>query len=377
MADDVRACFAVLALSIGLAASARAQTEAPRAPTTMVWFAPADAPAAVHSARDALAERARRAGVAFVDRSPSPPPPPKAPGLVRRGIDAYDGLRPAEALAALDEAALEVAETGADGLEPAELSDLFLYRALTHTQRGDSERAWDDLVRAATLDPARSLDPARFPTRAVEAFERARDAVRARPRAKLGVTTPAGCRVSLDGAPFSAATVEVVPGDHYLRALCPGYVAWGARIAVGPDGAEVTPTLVADGPPRDDELVATARRQGAGLLVIAEVALAPPSPPILALRRVDLGSGRTVADTRVALDAGGAATADALAAWQRLVAGPVPIDGPPPPRTRWYRSPWFWGLAGAAISAAILVPIVLAQDGGGAAGATLDLGRPW
>jgi hypothetical protein len=339
----------------------------------VVWFSPPDPPDSVVAARDALADRSRRAGLAWLDVSPPAAAAPRAPEHLRRGLEAYDGLRFDEALAAFDAAAEEIAATGADGLSPAELSDVFLYRGLTYTQRGDSARAWDDLVRAAVVNPARTLDPLRFPPRAVEAFQRARDQVAAQARATLTLSAPAGCAVRVDAAPAASAAITVAPGDHYVRVVCAGHAPWGARVTVDGAGAHVTPALQRVAPP---PMLERARARGARGVILATVSLDADVPATLTLEKVDAQTGKVSDRTTVALPPGGAATPDAVAAFERLLAGPVEPPPPPPRPRRFYQKPWVWGLAGAAVATAIILPFALSGGGDGPSAVDADFGKP-
>jgi hypothetical protein len=348
------------------------------APGLVVFHAPADAPASVLAARDALAARARRAGIAWIDRSPSAAPTPQAPALHRQAIEAYEALRFDEALAALDAAIGEAEHTGAAGLTAAELSDLFLYRGLTYTQRGDQARAWDDLVRAAVLDPARVLDPLRFPTRAVEAFGRARASVAQEARGELVVAAPAGCEVVVDGA-AAAARVAVPYGEHFVRVGCAGRRPWGTRVTLAAASTAVTPALVADAPPSDAELKALAAGERAQELLLVTVALAPGAPPVLSVVRVDARSGKAGVRASVALAPGGAATPDAEAAFERVL---TPVGTSPPGSARtepraWWHSPWVWAGVGAVVATAIVLPIALASGDSSSSGDVIVRPSGW
>ena len=148
-------------------------------PPIIVFVGPSDGPPEVAEARQALDGLARRRGTVLIDLTPKPPAKPRARSHLRRGVDAYLAFKYDDALRAFDLGLAEAAATGADGLDPSQLSDLLLYRALTEAQRGDSTKAWDDFVRSAAVDPTRRLDPVRFPPRASETFTRAVGAVSA------------------------------------------------------------------------------------------------------------------------------------------------------------------------------------------------------
>jgi len=354
----VRRCLALAAVAVSVsAAPVRA------APAVAVFHA-AGAGADVAAARDAMAAEARAAHVAWIDATPAPPAPPATGQLLRRGLDAYDALRFEPAATALDGVIAELATTGGDGLSPAELSDAFLYRGLARIQLGDAARAWDDLVGAAILDPVRVLDPVRFPPRAVEAFERARQAVAELPRDPVTVAAPAGCRVTLDGAERSSA--ELLRGPHFASVRCPGRSPWGARIVVaGPETITAAPAPVAG--PDEREVLVQARALGGDAVLVTVTGAAP----VALLRRIGL-DGRERGRATVALTGTGAPQ---LAA--RTLAGLL-VDAAPPAPRRWWQSRWVWAAGGAAVAAAVLVPIAVAAGDGATPQVTLRPdGLPW
>ena len=323
----------------------------------VVFHGPAAPSERAAAARERAAAAARDARKAWLDLSPAPAPAPAAPERLRAGVDAYEELRWDQAKSALDDAIAEAAHTGGAGLTTAELSDAFLYRGLVHTQRGDTTAAWDDLVRAATIVPARTLDPLRFPTRAIEAFDRARAAVAAQARATLTVDAP-GCEVWIDGAAGAAA--EVPHGDHFVRAVCPGRAPWGQRLAVTGDAA-VTPSFEVAPPPDDAAIGTLARERGVAEVLVVVVAESGEAAPTAALRVVD-AAGAASRGSSYTLDGGGG-----LAALDRglvdALAAPIEV-APPPARRRWWRSPWLWAGVAAAATAAVILPLTLGDEGG-------------
>jgi hypothetical protein len=276
-------------------------------------------------------------------------------------VEAYEALRFDEGLADLDAALAEAALTGAAGLSTAELSDLYLYRGLVYTQRGDLGRAWDDLVRAAVVDPARVLDPLRFPPRAVEAFHRATERVAAGPRGELVVQAPAGCDVAIDGAAAPARMATLPFGEHLVRVTCAARKPWATRATIAAAATTVTAAPQAEAPPSDGDLVELGRGRAAAAVALVVVSAAGGAPPSVTARVVDSASGRVRARASTGL-AGGAAAVELL---DRLLAPAAP----PPRGRRWYQRGWVWGLAGAAAAGALLLPFAL--DGGEAGDVTL------
>lgn len=330
----------VCALAIATPAAA-----APAADVVIMWTAEPSAPVTA-----AITDAARRAGAAVIDTSPAPTERPNLRPLVERGIDAYGALEVETALTALDTAAEQVDHTGAAGLDTVALGDLFLYRGLIHAHRGDDARAWDDFVTAATIEPTRVLDPARFPPRAVEQHGRALAAIATRLRGRVTLA-PATCRIQIDGAPVTAGSVELGFGRHWLRAECAGHEPTGRRIEV--DRAELALDVAgrAIAPPTDDELVIQGRSAGARAFVVVAI-----RGGVAIVRRIGIDGreqDRASVTTTGARDAG--PVADAVT---RLLAAPAVA------RRAWYRSGWVWAAAGAAIASAILIPIALGNSGG-------------
>lgn len=329
-------------------------------PPLIVFHAAWDPPSEVVAARAAVAAAARDAGAAFLDVTPAPPPPPAAATLLARAVESYDALRYDEALEKLDAALAEVGRSGAAGLGPAELSDLHLYRGLVVLQRGDTSRAWDDLVHSAMVDPARILDPLRFPPKALAAFQRAAREVKAQPRGTLAVASGPGCRAFVDAREVADLPPELPFGMHYVRVQCPGAAA-GATVLLSQSHLEVPLAPAPPAAPSDESAVALAHARGARTVIVVAATRSSGAPPTVWLRLREVPSGRPLADASVALDPGGSAAADARAATVRLVdraTGAVKLDLSPPPRP-WYEKPWVWGVAAAAVTAAILLPFAV------------------
>jgi len=343
----VRRCLVVCAV---LAAGSPVRA-APAADVVVAW-----SPAALGPVGDAISDIASRAGASYVDASPEAVSLPDPRPLIKRGIAAYGSLEFDAALTALDAAAGIVDQTGGALADTATLGDLFLHRALTHTQRGDDSRAWDDFIIAAGLDPTRVLDPAGFPPRAVDRFQQARAQVAATPRGRIkliGLIGPAGCRIRVDGAPISGAELELVFGRHWLDAACDGRQPVRQRLAVDRAAFEVPIAGSEVKPPDDAALLIQARTAAAraivGVTVVGRIAVA---------RRLGVDGKE---QDRVSLSLRGAPAADARTvalAVGRLLAPPPPEVKPP-----WYRSRWAWAAAGAVAASAILIPLAVRGDG--------------
>jgi hypothetical protein len=306
---------------------------APKADLVVVW-APGLRTAPVEAA-------AKRAGAAVIDTSPKPAGAAATAQLVAAGVQAYEGLEFDKAWQNLERARSEADRTGADGLTQAQLSDLFLYRALVRSQQGDDANGWEELVAANTIDPTRELDPGRFPPRVRSDFERARETVKTKPRGKLTVQAPEGCATNVDGRP-APGPIDLVVGQHWVSTRCPDRQPEGFRIELTGDvrlPVEPRPFL----PPSDTELLVQARTVGARAFVAVEV-----RGGVATARLVGL-DGRERDRRTIQINGDLAPLAEGI---ESLLA--------PPPERHWYRSRWVWAVGGAAVAAAILVPLTAA-----------------
>lgn len=297
----------------------------------------------------ALAEAAGRAGASYVDASPAPVALPDPRPLIRRGIAAYTQLELEQAATALDTAVDIVDQTGAHALDAPALGELFLYRALTHQHRRDDARAWDDLVIAATVDPARVLDPASFAPSAIERFVQAKALVAAQPKSQVVLAGAAGCRVRIDGVSTTSTVIELVFGRHWLDAECVGRAPVRRRVQVDRPATELAVAGAPVAPPDDAALVIQARAASAHAIVVVTV-----QDRLAVARRIGV-DGKHQDRASVATD-DPPAVARMLT---RLLVAPAPPPAPP-----WYRSRWAWAAAGVVVASAILIPIAATRGGG-------------
>lgn len=346
-----------MGILLALAVTARVEA-APRADLVVIW-APGMRTAPVEDA-------ARRAGAAVIDQSPKPAATAQTGQLVQSGVQSFEELKFDQAWEALERARSEADRTGADGLTQAQLSDLFLYRGLVKAQQGDAGNSWEELVVANTIDPTRELDPGRFPPRVRDDFSRARDTVRTKSRAKLTVQAPEGCVTSVDGRP-APGPVDLVVGPHWVNARCPDRWPLGFRVEVTGDvRVPIEPTPFEQ--PNDSKLLIQARTAGARAFVSVEV-----RANVATARLVGL-DGRERDRKTVTLVGDLGPVADAV--YQLLT---------PPPERPWYQSRWVWAAGGAAIAAAILVPLTafiandttVANPTGRPTWPTPDMEPPW
>ncbi|HEX8951127.1 MAG TPA: hypothetical protein VF945_04745, partial [Polyangia bacterium] len=227
---------------------------------------------------------------------------------------------------------------------------IYLYRGLCRLEVGPAEAAWDDLVRAARLDPTRVIDPARFPPRAVAAYRRAAVEATERGRVQLEVAAPAGATLRLDGRAFDGnATVPV--GTHFVGVSAPGYEPWAAVVDVSGAHERLAPPLRAYQPPDGDRLIAlTASRAPkrilAGALVRAEHGWR------FVARELTLPDGKMVSDAAALGDAPVAVAVDGALTRVAPLASAAPAT--PPKKSRW----WIWAAAGGlAATLAVVIPV--------------------
>ena len=358
-----------------------AHGQVPAGPSVVLfWSSPGQADAAARAALFPAVERAARAGGAVsADLSPAAPPTPPVAEQVSKAIAAYDGMRFSDAAFELDKAATTAAEQGGRGLGREALVDLFLYRALARTETGNTAGAWDDFVRAATLDPSRILDPARFRPSAVKSFTLAIDAVKKRAPVVMTVVAPAGSKITVDGRPSGGARVSdpLLPGEHYV---------WVERPSASPFGRLVTLATAIElpvpedpaVPPADAELARRAARLGSGPLLVvalrrdggvAVVEMRSVGPRGSTLRGM-VRLGESPASGARDLEASVARALRAMKSElvQRVGGRPGPTG--PGPRERWYKNRWLWLGIGVVATAAALSPFVF--DSSGAAGSPTD-----
>lgn len=362
---------------------------APDAPAQVVFFW--SSPGQSDDARPLLTAIERAAddsGARVLDLSPRVAPPDTA-SRVTRAVTAYDAMRFADAISELDAAAVTAAENGARGLGRDALVDLFLYRALARTESGDSTGAWSDFVRAATLDPTRVLDPARFRPSAVKSFARAVREVTARSPVELAVRSPAGSRVHIDGRPSGGDQISeaLLPGEHYVWVERPDSPPFARTVTLAVASTLVVPDGAA-GPPADAELRRRAARLGAGAALVVAMSRQDGIGTV-ELRSLEAGGARP----RGAVVLGPSPEANARdlrriathALREQVAAsrsGAVLLTtGSPPARRdepRWYQNRWLWLAAGAAAGALIAAsPFLLdssEQPGPPSNDAALDTG---
>jgi len=227
------------------------------------------------------------------------PAPPHGPDDARIGILNAQKQAFGEALKSLDAAANEAAATGGAGFSTAELTDLYLNRAIA-TARADWKaqaaaaptdertRAFDDYLRAATLTPDRAPNARELPPQALADLQKAMEIVHKRPRGTLVVKGPGDALVSLDGGalqPLAGGVTfkDLVFGEHLLRVEQIGFAPWGTTIPFGQPSMEID--VPARAPLGLDAATAAAhaRRMGAKFALVATPKGGPGTPVELSL----------------------------------------------------------------------------------------------
>jgi hypothetical protein len=326
------ALFVLTALAVSASA-------APTADLVVVW-APGSRIAPIEGV-------ARRHGAAVIDKTPAPLETARTGQLLQQGIDAYGALDLDTATKSFGSALSDVDRTGAAGLTRAQLSDLFLYRALVAEKLGDATTVWDELLKSAIVSPTRDLDPARFSPRLTAQHARAKDTVQKGAQARLDIQAPPGCAVTVDGE-TALGPVERPVGPHWFRVTCPDRAPFGQRFELtsGAGAIPITPPPYA--PPSDTELLIQARSVGARAMIVAEV-----HDQVATLRLVGI-DGRERDRRSVSVSGELGPLADAIG--DMLT---------PPGKAPWYHSRWAYAGGAAALAALIAVPITALIVGGG------------
>lgn len=318
--------------------------------TVAVWWQPPGEVAPAARARAAFEEAAARRGAALVDATePARTPPSLVPALDSAIAD-WAAFHFADALRKLDELARLADARGGGDLDQRQLGEIYLYRGLSRLEVGPAEAAWDDLVRAARLDPTRVIDPARFPPRAVAAYRRAAVEVTERGRVQLEVAAPPGATLRLDGRPFDG-NAAVPAGAHFVGVSAPGYEPWAAVVDVAGAHERLQPPLRAYQPPDGDRLVALTashapRRILAGALVRADGGWR------FVARELTLPDGKMVSDAVALGDAPVAAAVEGAVTRVAPLAATT-TTAPPPKKSRW----WIWAAGGLAATLAVVIPV--------------------
>jgi hypothetical protein len=324
------------------------------------------------AAQAALEAESRRHGWgAAIAVDVAGPPRPIAAAALAAGLTAVGELRLVDALAALNRAADDAVLTGAAGLTTAQLTDIYLYRAIVRRrlQPAETALAWEDFVRAATFSPERVLDPGRVPPAAIETWNRAAAEVQRRPQGALIVRAPAEATIAIDGR-AAVRSPALVPGlrhgEHLIRVEEPGRLPWAASVPLA------GPTLEVEVPVRpelalDDAAAADLVRRGDAAFALVAQQKSRHGEPVLELRLVEAASRQRRAEALVTLTRSGelAAAMDRMATTARAS---EPGGRPPPPalssavpapprpsRTRLWTAVAVAGALAAGLAAGILI----------------------
>jgi hypothetical protein len=298
-----------------------------------------------------IAAVARERGIALVDRSPPRDVPAAIDATIQRGIDAYDALKLDAAWTQFEDARRALDATGGAGVTNTRLSDLFVYRALLRMQQGHADAAWEELLAATIVAPARVFDPARFPPRTLADLDRARAATLPT-QVAVAIDAPPACAIVIDGTATTARDQPLLRGNHWIAARCPAAAPWGRRIEITEANARVRIVPEPIVAPTETELLVQARTAGSRGLVVVEVRGTLASVRLLGIdgrererRSATLGNRGLVPVATL--------VGDILA---------------PRREAKWYQSRWAWAAGGALAFAALLIPIVLVLDDSQATG---------
>ena len=250
----VRATACTIAIGLGgLALAPTARADEPHR-VAVYWQPPGNPPLGAE-ARTAFSEVARSIGARFVDVTPPATPPPSLVPALEAAKAAYARFDFADTISRLNELARLADGSGGGDLDARALSEIFFYRGLAKLEKAAKEAAWEDLVRAARLDPARVVDPTQFPPRAVTAYKRAVAEVGDLPRVELTLDVPAGATVRLDGT-AAASPTTVTPGAHFVAVVAEGHEPWTAVVSVAGPRTRLAPPLRRYQAPQGDALLA-------------------------------------------------------------------------------------------------------------------------
>jgi hypothetical protein len=332
-----------------------------------VWQGEAD-PSGVDQAFLALA---RRRGAAAIRETPGRPTDEPMTAALAHALSLQQSLDLKGAIAAFDAIEREVVARGGGTLSEGELTELYAHRAGAHAALGNDADAWNDLLEAAALAPGRSLDPARFPPRLIEAWRRAREALP--PGGALVVTArPSDAVIIVDGQLYGRGRVEVPrhAGRHFVRVERAGFVAAGRVVENGATPVDVRVSLTAAAEPGAGELarrgaLANANRTMGGYI-------AGGAHAVVTLILVER-SGRVLGKSSLPVDE--QLTSGALASAVETLLGDGDHRGAAPVAVAWFRRPWVWALAAGVAAGALGVGLGVGlsnRDSG--VGARVDLG---
>jgi hypothetical protein len=340
------ACFLVLA------STAAPSQASPAGGTVAVWSQPpGEAPPAAR-ARAAFAEAAARRGAAVIDATDTPPREPSLARALDAALADYAAFRFPDALTKLDELARLADARGGGELDERQLSEVYLYRGLSRLEVGPAEAAWEDLVRAARLDPSRVIDPARFAPRVVAAYRRAVAEAAQLPGGELEVAAPEGAVVRVDGRVLAGSVAAVAAGPHLLRVTAAGYEPWAGVVAVNGAHERVKPPLRRWEPPDADRLLQLTRDRAPAHILAGAVVRGEPGWRFAA-RLLTTADGKVVSGNAAFGESPVAVTVE------RVIARLLPLEltsagGPPKPL---YKRWWVWAAAGGAAALAIVIPV--------------------
>lgn len=300
----------------------------------------------------------RTRAVAVIDRSPAPPATVETAQFLARGRAAYTAIRLDEAMSLLDQARELADKTGGAGLTRGQLSDLFLYRGLVRAAQGNDGAAWEELVEALVIYPARTLDPAQYAPKTAALLARVQEDVATKhPTAKLVLDAPQGCRALIDGEPVAGAVLRPT-GPHFARVTCPDHEPWASRVDLTALEMHLVASPKPYEAPSDTDILIQARSANARAVIVVEV-----RGDLATVRLVGI-DGRERDRRSAAVPHGDLAPVATIV--DAMLAPPALVHEP------WYRSRWAWVSGAVLVTAAVAIPITAAIAGNiGATDATV------
>ena len=345
----VRALALTLLVCIGAVPCASAEPH----PTSVVpiWIMPGD-PRLTRAVRDGLTHSLSARGRTLREQPLLQASEPSLRADLAQALAAYQALELDETLASLTRLSGGAQRLGGGDLDTHALGDLYLHLALAAQELGQSDAAWDALVRAVRIEPTRALDPARVPPRATTAHRRAQLELAQLTGVELELRLPPGGRASIDGDDAHESGNlgrRLVPGPHFVRVDAPGYEPFRGMVVLALPNEIFAPNLRA---------LASAAFEAA------------PEELAARLDRVPDGWRLRLRGTSVGVRLEAAALVDennanmVTASLVDRVLGVAPV-APRPVWKRW----WLWTAVGIGVAAvAISVPVALSAHSGSTPG---------
>jgi hypothetical protein len=307
--------------------------------------------------------------------------------LLRRG-------KTAEAIARLEAASAHLAEVLA-WASKRELADAQFFLGAARAVAGDDKAAIADFVALLAWRPDYVADPSIEPDAVIPLWEKAQKKVEKLPGGSIEIDSrPDGAMAYVDGrfVGFTPTVVEALPAAvHYVTIRMHGRIRSVTAVKVSSKEAAELAVKLAPTPGINDleqaihdlsggvgQVEAPAAAQ-AGLGALGElvgaqhavVLVAPQGdkPYVGYVHAVDGGAQLARAEVALGERDPEEAFAELAAALYEQISF-EPVEAPPPPVTEvtrstrkpFYKTWWFWGAVGAAVTAGVAIPLLLRDD---------------